>query len=494
MKKIISLLCAFAMIACVTGCNEKANNSSDAANFDDAFMSFTNSKNEDGSSETTESGNNTQGGQTTSGGKVTTSKNEQGGITGTIDIPDEPTKTKSELTNKNYGGKSFTLMYWYQPDDVVNRKIAAFNKAHNAKVKLEVVNDDLADALAKAIASGKPYDIVANHGRYFPQSIFKNLYEPLEGYIAEEDMYNSANHDNWGLSKTVNDMFAWNGHYYALGSAKSVYSYVLYYNKKMFNAAGLEDPWELYKKGQWTWDKLVSMGKQVTEPGTTGFLYVDNLYVWDTFNAVSGIKYENGTFTEQLTDSRFVQAAQDYQNLYYGDSVIGILPSGNPFKSGKAYMTMEVTDAYSLHSKNAKVSSAFGRGTSNLGVVPVPYTSLNSENKYPGHAAQGYSSTKGAKDPSVAACYALFESRYTDSKAGSDSFPVDVRNETDKLFAKNGYLGFHGFRDSSGTSYTDIINAKIGTALQGNANVTATMNNNRSSLQRVISDTISQAK
>lgn len=474
LKKLLCLVCGLTMIASVAGCGKTATTSDDNnASEMDGFMSF-----QQGTSEAASSSSNDN-----------VTSNPDGGIQVRVDRPDEPKQQKSVLANKNYNGKKFTILYWYTPDSVVKRKIAAFNKAHNAKLEIKIVNEDPNVAMAKSIADGRPYDIVANHGNYFPHTIFQNIYEPLESYIAKEDMYDSSKPDNGGLLSSVNDRFAWGGHYYALGSAQSVYQQLIYYNKKMFNEAGLEDPWELYKKGEWTWSKFEEMGKRVTNVANgVSFTTFGDLTGWLTLNAVSGVTLKNGTYVEDLTSSNFVNACNSFVNLYRGNEPICAQLGGDPFNSGNIYLTINTTDSYDFYAKKAQFSSAFGKKVDNLGTCPVPYGPLNTSKAYPGHAAQGYSATKGCSDPSVAACYALFESRYED-KDGTNQLPADVRKAVVEAFSKNGYIGMSGFQDSTGKTYSTVIKDISKTILEG-GDVTKTLNDNRQVLQRVIADSV----
>lgn len=505
-KKIISALVLVAMLGSLVACQGNRNP-------DDETSTVSNNSTVDfsGSEPTVSEGVSTQPsategnnsetdattrGQTNPGSKgpgnsTTTIKPPTANIT----PPTQPTVEKSKLESKDYGGKTFKFLYWYSPDDVVKRKVAAFNEAHNANLTLDIVPAEMNETVAKSIASGAPYDVIANHGRYFPQTIFANLYEPLEGQIAKQDMYDTSKPDRWGLSQAVCDSFAWNGHYYALGSAKSVYPYVLYYNKKMFKEAGLEDPWELYQKGQWTWEKFLEMAYMVTDISNSKFFFHnDELMNWLCLNTVSGITLKDGVLTETMTSADFVSAVTQFQQNFLGENPISMFNSGgDPFKSGRAYTSMQVTDAYKQLANNVRTSSAFSRKVENLGTVPMPYAPLNKDKKYPGHAPQGYSATKGCSDPSVAACYALFESRYTDVKTSGYQLPVEVRNEIDKLFATNGYLPYVGFKNSSGYGYSNIVNEKIAHEVAGGADVNATINNYRNEVNRLIEETLDRA-
>ncbi len=45
---------------------------------------------------------------------------------------------------------------------------------------------------------------------------------------------------------------------------------MMYYNKKLFAEASLDDPYELWRRGQWTWDRLRDAAIQITRHGRDG--------------------------------------------------------------------------------------------------------------------------------------------------------------------------------------------------------------------------------
>lgn len=401
---------------------------------------------------------------------------------------------ETKLATADFGGKDFTFMYWYEANEIVQRKVAAFNEAHNANVQIKVDTSGFENAIAKSIAEGTPYDIIANHCMFFPQSIFSDLYEPLDSYIDELDYFNSETSSNGGLSKAVNEQFTWNGKLYAAGSAKSVYSYVFYYNKKAFADAGLEDPYTLWKQGQWTWDKVKEMSSQVTDTANNvAFFAKFDLYPWLNINGVSAVKANGNSYTENLGDTDVLNAINAYANLFFGNDPM-CLTTYSPMEGGKSFATISNTDAYTVYAKSAKTSSAFGKDASNLGVCPMP-TGLTLGGKYPAHAGQGYSAAKGAKDPSVAAAYALFESRTEDSDVGSTlQMPAEVRNYVDEQFSANGFVGDQRFQDSEGTRVSDIIEKQIAQKIWSGADVASTVSAQRNVITRIISDCFARAK
>ena len=412
---------------------------------------------------------------------------------GVVDISvDSELIEQSELANKNFGGKEFSFYYWYATNEITTRKVNEFNKKHNAKLKI-TIGTSLPEDIAKSIAGGSPYDIIANHAMYFPQTIFKNLYEPLDSYIKDVDYFNAEKPENGGISKTLNESFTWNGKLYAAGSAKAVYSYAFYYNKKKFADAGLEDPYTLWKEGKWTWDKMMEQGKEVTDvANAVGYLETPQLHPWLALHGLNYIKKTgDSTFVENLNDKDVMAAINSYRDLVLGDEPICVM--GGKQLSWYAYITY--TDAYTQIASQVRASSAFGRKVANLGVVPVP-TGKIAGGKYATHAAQGYSSAKGAKNPELAPCYALFESRVKDSDVGSDlQMPAEIRNAIDDAFAKNGFCPITGFADTEGNYVNDLLNRNVGFAIVENgADVASTVSTQRSVIAGIINKTLNDGK
>ena len=432
----------------------------------------------------------------TNGKGNTSNKSDEKASSGGVSIVvEEEEVLETELAKKDFGGQSFVFYYWYEYGDIIDRKINLFNKEHNAKVKAQIIAGSFEENISKSIAAGTPYDLIANHGIFFPQSIFTDIYEELGSYIDERDYFDASKPGNGGISKTVNSEFSWKGKLYACGSAKSIYQDVVYYNKLMFQNTGLEDPYQLWKDGQWTWDKFVAMGKEVTDVANNiGFLSAVDLSIWWTMCGLSPVNHTGDTYTENLGSQEIITATQQYANIFFGDSPISVAKTGSTaFNSGKAFTMVSSTDAYAACAEAAKKSGQFNRNANNLGVVPMP-TGLAKDGKYPGHAAQGYSAAKGAKEPSLPCAYALFESRTSDTDLGTTmQMPADVRNYVEEEFAKNGFLGFSGLQNSEGEKSRPYLD-KLGEKIRNGEDPTSTIANARNGLTRMISDSVALAK
>ena len=428
-------------------------------------------------------------------GKSSDGKSDERVSSGGVSVVvEEKNVLETDLAKSDFGGKSFVFYYWYEYGDIVDRKVNLFNKEHNANVKVKVIAGDPRDVISKAIASGTPYDIIANHAQFFPNSIFADLYEPLEGYIDELDYYNADKPGNGGISKTLNNDFTWKNKLYACGSAKSVYQFVMYYNKKMFQENGLEDPMELWKKGEWTWEKYMSMAIASTDVANNiGFLQTPSLYEWLSMSGLAAVVRTGDQFKENFGSQEIITATQQYANLLFGNSQISMPVTYHTFQNGKAFTLISNTDAFIYYADLAKKSSAFGRNANNLGAVPIP-TGLTKNGMYPAYAAQGYSAAKGASEPSLPAAFALFESRVIDSDLGSVmQLDADVRNYIESEFAKNGFVGFTSLYTSEGLNSRPYLD-ELGMKIQQGEDPTSTIANARSTITRMINDTLSSAK
>lgn len=121
---------------------------------------------------------------------------------------------------------------------------------------------------------------------------------------------------------------------------------VIYFNKDLFKTAGLEDPLTLYKKGEWTWDKLFELSVKLTDKskgiyGFSLFNYSDPKdwkvlydYVW-----ANGADFFSEDMTKATMNSpEMIKALQRYYDLIYKDGA-HIKPGDQiTFESGQVAM------------------------------------------------------------------------------------------------------------------------------------------------------------
>ncbi len=116
----------------------------------------------------------------------------------------------------------------------------------------------------QAMNAGKDCDLIATHVTSFPYIC--NIMAPLDDYCDFSKMSNSP-----GLDPKVTKATRWKGKNIVVGPC--LVSGIFFYNQTFVKNAGLDDPYALYKKGEWNWTnfkkymiglpKTTSTGKKV---------------------------------------------------------------------------------------------------------------------------------------------------------------------------------------------------------------------------------------
>jgi multiple sugar transport system substrate-binding protein len=187
-----------------------------------------------------------------------------------------------------YTGGEATISYsiWGDPQEIANQQaiVDAFH-ATNPEITVNVDVSDWEpywDKLQTSIAGGAAPDVFAMDGPLFPDYQSRDVLLDLQPFI---------DRDGYDLSQladqAVADFTTPDGQF---GLPRDLNVVALYYNKTMFDTAGIPYPDET-----WDWDKLVDVAKQLTisDGGTTsqwGF-YTETT---DMENYWSELVWQNG--------------------------------------------------------------------------------------------------------------------------------------------------------------------------------------------------------
>ena len=83
------------------------------------------------------------------------------------------------------------------------------------------------------------------------------------GFCTELDPLFDFNQDKWDqMAKTLSTV---NGKTYGMGTGHWWPRGMFFYNKNIFEREGLENPYELMKKGEWTWEKMEELARKATK-------------------------------------------------------------------------------------------------------------------------------------------------------------------------------------------------------------------------------------
>ena len=132
---------------------------------------------------------------------------------------------------------------------------AAFEEAH-PEIEVELIHipsaSDYRARLGVDFAAGDPADVVLiNYRRYAPFAAMGAL-EPLAPYLRQSEVISERD-----FFKVATDPFKWRGQLMCI--PQNISSLVVYYNRALFDAAGLA-----YPADDWTWDEFLATAQALT--------------------------------------------------------------------------------------------------------------------------------------------------------------------------------------------------------------------------------------
>jgi multiple sugar transport system substrate-binding protein len=296
-------------------------------------------------------------------------------------------------SDAGYTGPDATISYsiWGDPSEIKNQQaiVDAFHVA-NPKITVKVTVSDWDtywDKLQTGIAGGDAPDVFAMDGPLFPDYQGRDVLLDLKPYI------DKSGYDLTQLADQAVADFTTPGGQFGLPRDLNVVA--LYYNKKMFDAAGVP-----YPDDTWDWAKLVEVGKKLTLKGADGKVSQWGFYTEtsDMENYWSSLVWQNGGDiisadhkTSLVGSDQAVGGMQFLQDLIYKDKImdVPVADKGDEFEQGQA--AMEANGSW-------LVATHLAAGI-DFGIAPLPkgpvgrFTSIN---------PTGAVVFKGTKNPDAA--------------------------------------------------------------------------------------------
>ncbi len=156
----------------------------------------------------------------------------------------------------NHGG-SVSFMVFGDPAELkAYQQLSAAFEAQNPGAKVELIHipsqTDYRKRLSADFAAGTPADVVLmNYRRYAPFAA-KGALEPLEPYLKESKVLAHTDFYEQAL-----DPFTWRGQVMCI--PQNLSSLVVYYNKNLFDQAGLS-----YPANDWSWEDFLRTAQALT--------------------------------------------------------------------------------------------------------------------------------------------------------------------------------------------------------------------------------------
>lgn len=260
------------------------------------------------------------------------------------------------------------------------------------------------DALGTMIAADDSPDLVLYEWLSFPGGMSKGMYEPLDEYF-------DVDTELWkGMKKTIDDFEYKGKHYYYPFRLRTYFA--LNYNRRTIEEAGLKDPYELYKEGNWTWDTWRDMMISFCNLSEDNIGYISAADVLVSIVATTGVNFvdvqPDGTSVNNLADPSVLRAMQFIEDLYryglmhqkqLGDWVPPDLWATNSDRA--LFLGLEPSWCY--ESATSKVQNPKGVENdihdtiSDFAFVPFP-RDPNADKYYQACDSYGYMVPKGAKN------------------------------------------------------------------------------------------------
>lgn len=287
--------------------------------------------------------------------------------------------------------------------------------------------------LGAAVTSGKNVpDLFAYSQLAFPCQVVQRFYQPLDEIID----FDSA---MWAGIKDTADQFVLNGKHYVAPFGYKPTS-LMFYDKKVINENGFEDPLELYDAGEWDYDALDEMMSEYCQGasgdeerfGINGF-YAPQ-YVAQTGETIVKTD-DNITYTSNLDSPKIAAAEErlgDWQKQgYVKFDWIGDAPSA--FEANILFYCMGEWAAIDSHTPGAD---------DEWGVVPFPKDPTYEGDKPIASASMSDDSVmwvKGSdKKDAVKTFYECYRVAQTDTKY--------LENQKEKWLANNPNWGEEAYQ------------------------------------------------
>ncbi len=280
-------------------------------------------------------------------------------------------------------------------------ELEMFEQKYGGKIEWHQVDYQTRyDSLSTAILGGDGIDLFASDVYNLPKGIVSGMFQPIDDYIDINDAI-------WQNTAAAMDTYKFGDkHYMFVTNVRS--TYWLYYNTDTLEANGLEDPWELYKAGEWNWDKFKEMLTEFVDEDNEQYgldcWYNPKSIIYSTGIPVVGMD-ESGNLVCNMNDPLMEKA----QNFLYDINQSGLSYFGEknawtiqPTHMGEGKQLFWIDGYWFCEGDPAQWMSQIP--ADKLGIAPVP----NPEGSDPYQAAttEGYVLCKGAGNPQGAALFA----------------------------------------------------------------------------------------
>lgn len=269
-------------------------------------------------------------------GLVGCSSGEEASTEPEEETTEETTTTEEEAVD--LGGRAFKFAnHWdMTPEggteygDLTVEYFEKVQEKYNVSVEYVVVPfEEKVNQLTTSILAGEPFaDLVWLDSTQAAQLIQQDYLIPLDDILDLNTIK---------MSDAQKQMYTIDGKVYMFGHQLNQ-SGGMYYNKTMFEQAGLPDPYELQQKGEWTWEAMLEAAKKLTTGDTYGLSADPNLLM-EYLIATNDAYVLNPETYEVELDSENAMEALEFMYALYNEHKVIKPNEGNNWEDPRNYFT-----------------------------------------------------------------------------------------------------------------------------------------------------------
>lgn len=380
---------------------------------------------------------------------------------------DNVSYSADSLWNKTFDGVKLKRILWYEPSDSEKALVKEFTDRTGCEITDEVVDyQNYNTKIAGSIASGAPYDIGYIYGAFFPTQIIAGMYQPINSYISSEYLLDTSSSDKiakGGFDISKMDFYKWNNNYYGFSSYWDVDMLVMYFRKDLFAEAGLKNPLDYQKSGEWNLDTFYKLASELTnvKSGMYGYSaggentrgYGELVRAFGT----SFVSYDsNGIPSENLGDPKVLEGFNFVKKITYGS---GLVVNGEAsFRKGTAAMSIDGLYEAPKMMNDKNVPSTV---KNNWDIAPIPLAVSDKDGAYPTDWLKAIGIVNGSKNADAVAAFALHMTKGKGDNVWEEYFDEEQIERITPYYKNINYANF-----AYGT-LNDDLSTLMGRIMQG---------------------------
>lgn len=262
-------------------------------------------------------------------------------------------------------GTEITVYSWNDVSDVTDAQTVIDSFTNDTGIKVNWVKGtytNYATEIASKVAAKEGPDIVR----------LKDLNLGLLSVLQPMDDINGFDVNDTAWDTNVKNYYSVNGKTYGINMANTLIQQpkILWYNRSLISKYDLDDPYALWKQGEWTYDKFVQVCEDFLDEASSEYLPWSTNQFSDVADMMGAgtVLYKDGKFVSNVDDPNLLKGWQMFAGLRDKEIVNDMIYERDRFGSGKILFFSDST----ISGRRTHYYWPDLKSTGSLGCVPMP--------------------------------------------------------------------------------------------------------------------------